>query len=188
MLQIRRARPGLRPPGTRTSGSPSPRTSYCKTLGRISPPGASAERSKDRPHRLGHLPRMVEIADVGARNLGERGTGFPLDPFPTSPPARGSPRVSVPRTGEQRAGRRHRLEPRGGAPSVRTGASARRPTQERRSLPPARSLARERGRCVVSRLAPPHRAFHRAGLAGDLRGGDGRRIGFRLGGPYKTRR
>jgi hypothetical protein len=55
-------------------------------------------------------------------------------------------------------------------------ALARRPTQERRSLQPTRSLARERGRCVVSRLAPPHRAFHRAGLAGHLRGGDGRRM------------
>jgi hypothetical protein len=31
---------------------------------------------------------------------------------------------------------------------------------------PTRSLARERGRGLVSRLSPPHRASHRAGLAG----------------------
>ena len=30
--------------------------------------------------------------------------------------------------------------------------------------------------CVISGLAAPHRAFHRAGLVGQLRGGDGRTI------------
>jgi hypothetical protein len=39
-----------------------------------------------------------------------------------------------------------------------------RPTQERRRGLRTRSLARERGRGVVPRLSPPHRAFHRAGL------------------------
>jgi hypothetical protein len=41
-----------------------------------------------------------------------------------------------------------------------------RPGQERRSWRPTRSLAPEGGRCVMSRLSPPHRAFHRAGVAG----------------------
>jgi hypothetical protein len=36
----------------------------------------------------------------------------------------------------------------------------------RRRGQPTRSLARERGRGVVSRLSPPHRAVHRAGLTG----------------------
>jgi hypothetical protein len=44
-----------------------------------------------------------------------------------------------------------------------------RPTQEGRSRQPTRSLAGERGRGVVSRLSPPHRAWHRAGLTGRRR-------------------
>jgi hypothetical protein len=50
---------------------------------------------------------------------------------------------------------------------VRRGsAPADRPEQERRSWRPARSLAREGGRGVMSRLSPRHRAFHGAGVAG----------------------
>jgi hypothetical protein len=41
-----------------------------------------------------------------------------------------------------------------------------RPGQECRSWRPARSLAREGGRRVKSRLSPRHRAFHGAGVAG----------------------
>ena len=49
-----------------------------------------------------------------------------------------------------------------------SGACVVRPTQERRSQQPTRSLARVRGRAVVSRLSPPHRACHQAGLAGHV--------------------
>ena len=45
-------------------------------------------------------------------------------------------------------------------------APARRPGQERRSWRPTRSPAGEAARRVMSRLSPPHRAFHRAGVAG----------------------
>jgi hypothetical protein len=51
--------------------------------------------------------------------------------------------------------------------SSRVGcAPPHRPGQERRSWRPTRSLAPEGGRGVMSRLSPPHRAFHRAGVAG----------------------
>ena len=49
---------------------------------------------------------------------------------------------------------------------VVTCKPARRPEQDRRSWRPARSLAREGGRRPMSRLSPPHRALHRAGVAG----------------------
>ena len=49
---------------------------------------------------------------------------------------------------------------------ARRSAPAPRPGQERGSWRPARSLAPEGGRRVMSRLSPPHRACHRAGVAG----------------------
>jgi hypothetical protein len=53
------------------------------------------------------------------------------------------------------------------------GALADRPTQERRSRQPRRSLARERGCGAGSCLSHAHRAFHRAGLARHPRGAGG---------------
>jgi hypothetical protein len=52
------------------------------------------------------------------------------------------------RSGDSPASSRTRIQPR---------ASAARPGQERRSWRPTRSLAREGGRGLMSRLSPPHR-------------------------------
>ena len=49
---------------------------------------------------------------------------------------------------------------------MQSRTTAFRPGQERRGWRPTRSLAREGGRGLMSRLSPAHRVFHRAGVAG----------------------
>ena len=62
--------------------------------------------------------------------------------------------------------RSHQLILQSGSSLVSCDLASQRPGQERRSWRPTRSLAGEAARRVMSRLSPPHRAFHRAGVAG----------------------
>jgi hypothetical protein len=70
------------------------------------------------------------------------------------------------RVGTDHVGGSARFSVKAGTNAASLLTTACRPGQERRSWRPARSLAREGGRGVMSRLSAPHRAFHRCGCCG----------------------